>query len=822
VGVLAVAVGCLMATGRTVGAAQAGAPALLARALAGPLRGVDEIVFCTRSRYDDPHWYANIGYYCDDQQHKAYAGNGRPDDGKLFKFNLRTGAVTLLLDARGGSVRDPQVSYDGRKILFSYRPAGTDFFHLYEIDVEGRGLKPLTAGEFDDYEPTYLPDGDLAFVSTRCRRWVNCWMTQVGVIHRCDAQGANIHAISANTEHDNTPWVMPEGRILYTRWEYVDRSQVEFHHLWTMNPDGTGQSVFYGNLHPGIVMIDAKPIPGTQQVVASFSPGHGVNEHAGVATIVWPQRGPDDLSVPRAIHQGRLTRDPYPLSADCFLLAREKQIVLMDAGGREQVLYAHSGAGGVHEPRPVMARPREPVVAPHGDPREAVGRMILADVYHGRNLPGVNRGDVKKLLVLESLPKQVNFSGGQDLTSWGGTFTLERVLGVVPVEEDGSAFFELPAHRQVFFVALDGQDLSVKRMQSWSSVRPGETLGCVGCHEHRTETPRNPAAGGLAALRRPPSPIQAFAGFPDVLDFTRDIQPILDRRCVECHNYARREGKVLLTGDLGPSFSHAYFSLFAYRQVADGRNGLGDQPPRSIGSAASPLLKKVDGSHYGVNASPQERQTLWLWIESGAPYAGSYAGLRNAAQQNDSLAAVAAVFQQKRDVLTRRCGSCHQDTRVRAANAKPLPITATIYEFPDRNRARRQPHGAFERIILENDPAARFSAEILLNFSRPECSPLVLGPLAKAAGGFETCGDVFRDRHDADYRQLLAAIEQGKERLGAEPRFGRPGFRPNSQYVREMKRYGIFPARFDPATDAVDVFQADQRYWQSLWKNPEN
>ena len=170
----------------------------------------------------------------------------------------------MLLDAQGGSVRDPQVHYDGRKILFSYRPAGTDFFHLYEINVDGSGLRQLTAGEFDDYEPTYLPDGDIVFVSTRCRRWVNCWMTQVGVLYRCDADGGNIRAHLGQHRARQHALGLPDGRILYTRWEYVDRSQVEFHHLWTMNPDGTGQTVFFGNMHPGIVMIDAKPIPGTQ------------------------------------------------------------------------------------------------------------------------------------------------------------------------------------------------------------------------------------------------------------------------------------------------------------------------------------------------------------------------------------------------------------------------------------------------------------------------------------------------------------------------------------------------------------------------------
>ncbi len=100
--------------------------------------------------------------------------------------------MTVLLDAHGGSIRDPQVHYDARKLLFSYRKAGTDYYHLYEINLDGTGLRQLTSGPFDDYEPAYLPDGGIVFVSTRCQRWVNCWMTQVGVIYRCDADGSNL------------------------------------------------------------------------------------------------------------------------------------------------------------------------------------------------------------------------------------------------------------------------------------------------------------------------------------------------------------------------------------------------------------------------------------------------------------------------------------------------------------------------------------------------------------------------------------------------------------------------------------------------------
>ena len=789
---------------------------LLEQALAGALKDVSEVIFCTRLGYDDPHWYANIGYYCENDQRKAYTGNGKPEISRLYKWNVRSGATAVLLDPAGGSIRDPQVHYEGEKILFSYRKTGTDFYHLYEVQVDGVNLRQLTFGAFDDYEPTYLPDGGIAFVSTRCQRWVNCWTTQVGVIYRCDGDGTHVRLLSANTEHDNTPWVLPDGRLLYTRWEYVDRSQVEFHHLWTMNPDGTGATVFYGNMRPNIVMIDAKPVPGTDKVVASFSPGHGVTEHAGIATLLTSTKGPDAPAAAHPLHQGKLTRDPYPLTENCVLAARDNELVLLDGSGRTEVLYRHSGPGLLHEPRPLVSRPREALIPSRTEPREPTGRMVLADVYRGRNLPGVKRGDIKKLLLLESLPKQVNFSGGPDLISWLGTFTLERVLGTVPVEEDGSAYFEVPAERQVFFVALDDQDLSVKRMQSFTSAMPGEVVGCVGCHEPRIEAPANRSAAPLQALRRPPSKIQRFNGLPDVLDFPRDIQPILDRHCVGCHSTERREGGVLLVGDLGPTWSLSFFSLFAHRQVADGRNGLGNQPPRTIGSSASALLKKVDGSHYQIKVSPQEWRTLWLWIESGAPYAGTYAALRNEHTQSLPGAALGQLFGTQGAVLQRRCFSCH------SKKAKPDGSMSLPFDEEARRQNRgglRRPMGAYERIVVEHDPVARFGWNALFNFTRPAQSPLLLGPLAKEAGGFGSCGTVFKDPKDPDYQSLLAAIERGKAILDAEPRYATANFRPNAQYLREMKKYGIVPNDFDPTQQPVDVYELDQKYWRASWYN---
>jgi hypothetical protein len=781
--------------------------------------GIEQLIFVTRLSYDDPHWYANIGYYCDDENHKAYAGNGRPDESKLYLLNTATGEVRVLLDGKGGSIRDPQVHYDGRTILFSYRRAATDYYNLYEIQVDGAGLRQVTHGPYDDYEATYLPGDDIVFVSTRSKRWVGCWMTQVGTLFRCDREGKNIRPLSFNLEHDNTPAILPDGRILFTRWEYVDRSQVGYHQLWTMNPDGTAVMAYFGNQQHYPLFIDAEPIPGSDEVLLIDSPGHGRSDHQGHVCTITAKYGPDDRRGHHRITAKAAFNDPAPIDRDparrepdtSFLVASFKQILLGTGGGNLVPILTYKGEANVHEPIPVRPRPREKTLADQTDDSQSTGRMVLADVYSGRNMEGVHPGQIKKLLILEVLPKPVNFSGGMDLTSWLGTFILERVLGTVPVEADGSAYFEVPAGRPILFVTLDANDLSVKRMQSFTNVMPGEVLGCVGCHEQRTQTSAPAAGNTLTAVRRPPSKIEPFRGLPDVLDFRSHIQPILDAHCVTCHSYKQPQGHVVLTEDLGVRWSISYYTLLATGQVADGRNGFGNQKPRTIGSSASDLMRKIDGSHYDVTVAPEQWRTVWLWLESGAPYAGTYAALRNAEEQARE-GPVHSVFGS--GVLNQRCRQCHAPGK----QAPALPLTMSEQERAELTR--RLQTAPYERIVHKDE--YRFSPHILLNMSRPEHSPVLLGPLPKAAGGWGSCPHQFGGTEDPDYRILLTTIWKHKRQMDQAPIYGMPGFRPNRQYIREMKRFGVLPAEFDPIRDLIDVFETDQRYWKLFWCRPDS
>jgi hypothetical protein len=403
--------------------------------------------------------------------------------------------------------------------------------------------------------------------------------------------------------------------------------------------------------------------------------------------------------------------------------------------------------------------------------------------------------------------------------SFGGTYTLERILGTVPVEPDGSAYMELPAMRSLFFVALDENNNSVKRMHSFLTIMPGETTSCVGCHEQRQRTPFTPEGGKLKALRHPPSRVKPLADIPEVFDYPRDIQPILDKHCVACHDYDQRAGGVILTGDRGPIFSHSYYTLTARQLFSDGRDRLRTNlPPRSVGTSASPLMKMLDGSHHDAKLTPHEQNMIRYWIESAAPYPGTYAALgtgmiggfpKSVLETSDRKwpSSIAAA-----EAIRRRCTGCHN---------KSLPMPKYLSDNLD--------------LVLSNpdfnDIRVRLSRHYMFNLSRPNKSLILLAPLSAEAGGYGLCkkrgknghlGDavtVFADTNDRDYKKILAMCRDGKRRLDEIKRFDMPGFRPTPGYVREMKRYGILPNDL-PENAPIDVYATDRAYWRSLWWQP--
>jgi hypothetical protein len=771
------------------------------------LKRTGEIVFAVREPGRNGHYYVNFGNWCGNPNKWEYGRGGR-----LCRLDVRTGALTTLIDDPQGGVRDPQVHYDGKKILFSYRPGKTNRYHLYEIHTDGTGLRQLTDGPFDDIEPTYLPDGRIMFCSTRCNRIINCNLVQAALLFTCEGDGTDIRQISPNNETENTPWPLPDGRILYTRWEYIDRGIGGYKALWTTNPDGTGQMTFYGNMDPAPTFLDAKPIPGTDRIVMINSTHMG-REHRGTVAVFDPGTGPDARASEHIVAWEGDCRDPFPVGQAGYLVARGPKIVLIGPDRSLHTVFElpekdRRANLWCHEPRLLKPRPREPVIPPRVDLAEETGVLMLANIYEGRNMEGVERGAIKQLLVMETLPKAVNFSGRADPYSFDHSFNLHRVLGTVPVEADGSACVEVPAMRGLVLAALDAEGRAVKRMQSFLTVQPGETVGCVGCHEPRTHAP-SASYDTLGAMGGPPQRIRPIEKAPDVFDFPRDIQPILDRHCVPCHDYEAtkrggpRAGGAILTGDHGPVFSHSFATLHMLDQVVISRKGRGNKPPYGFGSGASPLMDLIDGSHHGAALSDRERRIVRLWIDASATYAGTCAASGTGTfPRNPRLPSQAAAAK----ALKQRCGSCHTGKR-----SLPQHPGDTV--------------GEQGYAIADDMLPRRMSNHLVFNLTRPEHSLILLAPLAKAAGGYAICRTqngqaVFADTTDPDYRTLLKLVRESKDVLEKDKRFDMPGFRPSRHYIRNMQAYGVLPKSLDPRTADVDPYKTDRAYWRSFWHWP--
>lgn len=747
--------------------------------------GAEELVFVERHRTRGYNWYGDLSFFMKAPSVKMYCEGGS----RMCLLNLRTGRLRTFLEDQQGAFRDPYVHYDGKRILFSWRKGGTESYHLFEIKLDGTGLIQITDGPYDDTEGIYLPGGGIVFSSTRCNRWVACGTYRTSILYRCDEDGMNIRPLSSNIVSENAPWMLPDGRVMFMRWEYVDRNQMRYQHLWTINPDGTGVMVLFGNQFPNNVFIDAKPVPGSDKIVFVDIPFHGMEDRRGTLMLLDPRYGPDERAAAKPLDLGPVigqpgqSMDPYPVANDLFLFVNGRSIFLADGRGHAESLYSLPEGSHpnlmIQEPRPVAPRQRENIIPARIDPGRSTGRLALLDVTFGRNMSGVGPGEIKKLLVLEQLPKPLNTSGGPEPTSMGGTFTLKRVLGTIPVESDGSAYMELPALRSLFFVALDENNLSVKRMQSFVTVQPGEFTSCSGCHEKRTDTPKRPLNGTPAALKRPASKIEALPGIPEVYDYPRDIQPILDRHCIACHDYKSaatggpRSGGIILTGDHGPRFSHSYANLTLRKQISDGRNDSGNKPPRMIGTSASPLMAKIDGSHHNVILASHEQDLIRYWIEAGANYIGTYAALC------DGFVKVEAD-----SVIRENCGKCH----------------SVLTDF-------------------------RINPELIYNLSRPENSLALMAPLSKEQGGYGLCRvnggkPVFRSWDDDGLQSLYSLILSASQKLERIKRFDMPGYRPIPFYFYLMKEYGLLPENIDPQKDTLDYYRMDEKYWRSFWYRP--
>lgn len=605
----------------------------------------------------------------------------------LAQWDGREVRVRTLLDDPGGVIRDPDVSYDGDRVVFAWKKSDRqDDYHLYELDVATRSIRQITRGlGVADYEPAYLPDGDILFNSTRCVQTVDCWWTEVSNLYRCDRDGRFLRRLCFDQVHDNFPTVTEDGRVLYTRWEYNDRGQIYPQPLLQMNPDGTNQCEFYGgsSWFPTTI-LHARAVPGTQKVLAIatghhsrqtgklilIDPARGRQENSGVR-LVAPLRETPAVKIDAYGQEGELFQYPYPLSETEYLVTYHPVgwrwntdfgprfgIYFMTIDGRRELLVSDA-ALPCSQPIPLRARQ-----VPHRrlslvDYRRTDGTCYVQDVYAGLGLGGVPRGTVKALRVvaLEFRAAGIGSNrnggpGGGALVSTpvaigNGSWDPKLILGDATVHDDGSAFFRVPARTPLYFQALDAKGRMVQTMRSWTTLQPGENASCVGCHESKNSTPLA-SRTVTHALRAGVEDLRAFYGPPRGFSFRREIQPMLDKKCVPCHNGRKDKAFSLADRDvLDPAakrrWSEAYLALTHARP--DDQNHLGvwrgdaDHPmvnwvsaqsappvlpPRSAGAHRSRLIAMLEEGHEGVRLSREELDKLGAWIDLGVPFCGDY------------------------------------------------------------------------------------------------------------------------------------------------------------------------------------------------------
>jgi len=496
--------------------------------------------------------------------------------------------VTELIGEGEGFFWRPELSYDAKKVIFCMKPADDNAFHLYEINADGTGFKQLTYGDYDDLDPTYAPDGKILFTTTRGNTYVRCLpCTPSPVLARCESDGSNIYVISRNNEPDFLPTMLPDGRVLYTRWEYTDKALWRVQSLWTTNPDGTGTSVFWGNqsVWPDHV-TEARPIPGTEKImfcgvghhqwfngcVGIIDPTEGRNYPNGLYKVTqdlpWPESGdgPGDPKLPVEYHSpGNFAayKTPYPLSEEYFLVSASREglrslkrggrdhknrrgnfrfrLYLMDVYGNMELLY--SGNKNIFHAMPLKSRPKPrlkpdmvkwPVIG-KGHKPVAPGILYSNNVLEGTDIP---KGLVKYLRVIEMDPK--TYSTWLKTVQHDGPAvaphhpeTVKRILGTVPVEKDGSINVKIPAGKAIYFQLLDDQYRCVQTMRSFTGVMPGEVRGCVGCHEQRDNVPSMTVRS--IAQKKGPATITPPPWGSETIGYKRFVQPILDKNCASCH-----------------------------------------------------------------------------------------------------------------------------------------------------------------------------------------------------------------------------------------------------------------------------------------------
>ena len=580
------------------------------------------------------------------------------------------GLQTIYHPNDGGYIGDLDLHFDGKRLLFT--KSDIINWKLWEIDIDGKQVRQVTQmpDDVDAMDGCYLPNGKIVFGSTASFQSVPCWhgRKRVSNLYLMDADGMNVRQLCFDQDHDFHPVVLDSGKVLYLRWDYTGISHIFLRQLMTMNPDGTKQRAIYGSnsWYPNSLFFP-RQIPETNRLIGILSGYHGPHR-MGQLVIIDPRKGwQEELGIVQRI-TGRgepikpMIRDnlvggdwpmflhPYPLSdkyflVSCWMSAKSSWgIYLADVFDNLVLVYEEPGYA-LLEPTPVMPQKQPMVIPDQIDITKNDATVYISDVYAGQGLKGVPRGTIKQLRLVG-----YNFGyrglAGSDKIGYGGPWEVMQIIGTVPVEQDGSASFQVPANTPISLQVLDKEGKAVQLMRSWFTAMPGERISCIGCHETPMDVPdntQNIAANG------PPRGVSPWYGPARGFDFEREVQPILNKYCVSCHNgstvgvadlrseldggkaepkpigYIARLHPDMLEATNGKlKYSPAYDVLIHYIRRVGIEDDVSLLTPGEYHADTSELIQMLEKGHHGIELDEEAWSRLVTWIDLNGPCHGTW------------------------------------------------------------------------------------------------------------------------------------------------------------------------------------------------------
>ena len=775
---------------------------------------------------------------------------------------------------------DPSLSFDAKRLLFSFKGAARSSSAIFEIGIDGTGLRQVTnldangnpykgsGGGHHDVKPCYLPDGQIVFTSTRYSGLVPCANNGVAILHVMKANGGDIPTISVNNVTEFDPCVLPDGRILFGRWEYVDRNALVIQSLWSVLPDGREETAVYANnmVFPEAV-LQAKPVPANfALVVAAFTPHNapprgtiamidtrlGKNDPAAIFNFETPGKPTHDRGEscdPWALNESVVLYSGVPPGKDAPAIPRVapgfrkrsnpkvNALMLIDRGGRRVVVHGDPTID-LHNPIPLAPRPVPTVVADVTDRTRRTGRFFVKNVY--ASMPEVERGTIKWLRVLEETSRVSESPGG---TWMNQTFSISAALawsakifhGIVPVEADGSVCFEAPAGRALFFQLLDQDYRLVRGMRTFVQAAPGTTRSCTGCHDYSPKT-----VGAPLVLSGEPRQLREESWGSGYLDYTARVQPILNAKCVSCHGGANGMAAGLdLSGGWTEFFNISYEHLTARRErmhTADlsggicGMNGTAHWSckvfdPYSHASGNAPLADILLKEPHRKRLTQTDREQIFAWMDSNSIYFGSWDYTASGPRSRPFLAAVKRV---KAVMKEAGCVRCHADAKgeirrfdqwinlaapeMSRVLRAPLPISATAdggYGLAlCRNRSVDQ---TFSRKGLIYGFGYAHAVMDLDKF------PTQVWPTAWPPEGEAVTP--FASTDDPNYRKMLAVIREARAAQLAKPRVDMPGAEWVGDGIREGRSRQILPQPLPEPLPAVRTTVDNNGFVRLAWES---